>query len=132
MVFAGAMAAAFYGIVLIVSMTAHIVDILSRWYVGRGYHGTPLGYDFRLYSLLLLGVLLATLGLRLVRSALRLSRGDPAGRSGALATAGLALIAVVPLIPIQRFFAVPLSVLGTLVMLILTRATVDRAPRRVA
>jgi len=49
--FAGAMAAGFYGIVLTVSMTAHIVDVLSRWYIGRGYDGTPLGYDFRLYSL---------------------------------------------------------------------------------
>jgi hypothetical protein len=123
--FAGAMAAGVYGIVLTVSMTAHIVDILSRWYIGRGYDGTSFGYDFRLYSLVLLGVLLTALGVRLVRAALRMSRGEPAGRSGALVAAGLATIVVVPLIPIQRFFAVPFSVLGAIVLLILALVKVE-------
>jgi hypothetical protein len=119
---AAAIAAAIYGVVLTVSMTAHNVDILSRWYIGERYDGTPLVYDFRLYSMFLLGAVLTVCGARLLQASAAIGSGDARGRSMAAWAAGCALTAVVPLIPIQSFFAVPLSVLGAGVMLLLLLA----------
>jgi hypothetical protein len=116
---ASAIVAGSYGVVLTVSMAAHIVDILWRWYVGHTYAGTPLVYDFRLYSLLLLGVALIACGMSLLRAADALASGEVRGRGSAAAAAACALAIVLPLIPIQSFFAVPLSVLGALVLLLL-------------
>ena len=108
-----------YGMVLAIAMSAHIVDILSRWHLGQRHDGTPLVYGFHLYSLLLLGTVLTALGLWLLRAAVSLATGDARGRSHALGATLCALAIVVPLIPIQAFFAVPLSVLGGVVLLLL-------------
>jgi hypothetical protein len=126
---AGAIAAGSYGIVLTVSMSAHIVDILSRWSVGQGYDGTLIAYDFRLYSLLLLGGILTACGVRLLRAAGALADGDARGRASAAVAATCALVLVLPLIPIQSFFAVPLSVLGTLVLLVLAGTPARSVPQ---
>ena len=69
--FAVASAVAFLGLVLIVTMTAHCLDVLSRLAIGAAYDGSAFGYNFPL---------------------------------------GTVLVLVTPLIPIQGFFAIPLSV----------------------
>ena len=101
------------GMVLAIAMSVDIVDILSRWHLGQRHDGTPLVMGFHLYSLLLLGTVLTALGLWLLRAAVSLATGDARGLfSHALGATLCALAIVVPLIPIQAFFAVPLSVLG--------------------
>jgi hypothetical protein len=116
-------AVAFLGLVLIVTMTAHCLDVLSRLAIGTGYDGRAFVYNFRVYSLLLLGVVLIACGLRLLRISLAIgaqTRPIWGPAVGALATV---LILVAPLIPIQGFFAIPLSALsGVLLFLVLWRA----------
>lgn len=107
---------AFLGLVLIVTMTAHCLDVLSRLVIGTGHDGKVFVYDFRAYSLLLLGIVLIACGLRL----LRISLGTGAGPSR---TVTAVVILVASLTPIQPFFAIPLTVLsGAVLLLALWRA----------
>ena len=108
----------FLGLVLIVTLLAHNVDIASRLIVSRGHDGPAFGYNFRFYSLQLLGVVLIGCGVQLVRAAAGLGLGNPAARGSAMRTLALVLLVVVPLIPIQAFFAIPLSVLGAVALLL--------------
>lgn len=102
---------------------AHLAAVVGRAMAstGTGAEGTFV-YDFRFYSLVLLGVLLMAGGLACVSSLRRLTRGEPAGWSLAFWTS-IALLAInVPLMPIQGFavgFSAFLSV--NLVILVLTR-----------
>jgi hypothetical protein len=82
-----------------------------------------------LYSLLLLGGILTACGVRLLRAAGALADGDARGRASAAVAATCALVLVLPLIPIQSFFAVPLSVLGTLVPLVLAGTPARSVPQ---
>ena len=102
----------FLGLVLVVALAAHCIDILSRLYAGTGADGGVFTYNFRVYSLLLLGVMLIGAGINLLRAALGLSRGMASARRSALRTLGLVVAIVLPLIPFQAFFAVPLGVLS--------------------
>jgi hypothetical protein len=111
----------FYGVVLVVMMTAHCIDILSRLYVGKGYDGAAFTYNFRVYGLMLLGALLIACGVRLLRSALEVGHAD-AARGTAARTTLLVLAVVAPLIPIHSFFAIPLTALGALTLLVLAFA----------
>jgi cytosine/creatinine deaminase len=86
----------FLGILIVVALAAHCIDILSRLYAGTGQDGAAFAYNFRVYSLLLLGVLLIGAGINLLRAALGLSRGMPSAR--------------------QAFFAVPLGVLSAVTL----------------
>jgi hypothetical protein len=118
----------FYGIVLVVTMAAHCIDVLSRLYVGRGYDGAAFTYNFRVYGLMLLGALLIACGARLLRSALEVGQPD-AARGTAARTTLLVLAVVAPLIPIHSFFAIPLTVLGALTLLVLAVAGVHPRAR---
>jgi hypothetical protein len=80
--------------------------------VGTGYGGAAFVYDFRVYSLLLLGVVLIGTGIRLLYAAVGLSRRVPGARGTALRTLGIVLAIVAPLIPFQAVFAISLSVLS--------------------
>jgi hypothetical protein len=102
----------FLGLVLIIMLLAHCLDVLSRLYVGTGYGGAAFVYDFRVYSLLLLGVVLIGTGIRLLGAAIGLSRRVPGARGTALRTLGIVLAIVAPMIPFQAFFAISLSVLS--------------------
>ena len=106
----------FLGLVLIVALAAHCLDILSRLYAGASADGPVFTYNFRIYSLLLLGVMLIGAGINLLRAALGLSRGMASGRRSALRTLGLVVAIVLPLIPFQAFFAVPLGVLSAVTL----------------
>jgi hypothetical protein len=68
--------------------------------------GVP--YDFRLYGLLLLGVLTAWLGIGFVRSAWRLVSGDYSGWRLAVQTTAVTVAVAGPLIPLSEF---PIQVL---------------------
>ncbi|HEV2736807.1 MAG TPA: hypothetical protein VGV85_18350 [Longimicrobiaceae bacterium] len=118
----------FYGVVLVVTMTAHCIDIFSRLCVGKGYDGAAFTYDFRVYGLMLLGVLLIACGARLLRSALEAGHAD-AARGTAARTTLLVLAVVAPLIPIHSFFAIPLTALGVLTLVVLAFAGVRPRPR---
>lgn len=120
---AGAGWLGFSGVVLTVTMTAHCGDVLSRWHAGAGHDGTPWSYGFRIYSLLLLGGLLAHRGMHLLGAALRMGSGDAAraaaAMEGARGSSVFVLLLVVPLLPVHTVFAMPLTVIaaGNLVVL---------------
>jgi len=110
----------FYGLALSAMMLGHCFEILSQAVAtGMAQKGTSWTYDFRFYSLLLLGVLLIWRGIWYLLAVTKLSRGDMAGWRIALNNTFVVLAIVVPLIPIQTLFAVILSILGAVTILIL-------------
>ena len=112
----------FHCIVLTTMMAGHCFDIASRLYIGRGYDGTSITYNFRVYSLFLLGGLLIACGVELVRAALAIAAGAAGVRGRALRAASVALLVVVPLLPIQLFFALLHTVLAAVTLLTLAVA----------
>jgi hypothetical protein len=102
----------FLGLVLIVTMAAHCLDVLTRLAIGRGYDGSVFGYDFRVYSLFLLGLVLIGVGVQLLRASLALCVSAPNATGLTLGRVGIVLVIVTPLIPIQAFFAISLTVLS--------------------
>ena len=122
----------FLGLVLVTTMAAHLLEVMSRILVGLSFQGSPFPYDFRAYSLLLLGAVMVAVGAYLIHVAGVIGRGDNRARRDALRGVLVVLLLVVPLIPIQAFFAVPLSIIGG-ISLGLTLASVRRqspqAPR---
>ena len=121
-------AAAFYGALLLITMTAHTGDIVSRLWIGTGYDGKPMAYGFRVYGLFLLAAVLMGCGGVVLRAALALGAGDDAARRAATFGAVATLAVVAPLVPIQPFFAIPLTGLGVLLVAVLWLV----APTRVA
>lgn len=115
---ASAIAAAFLGIVLVATMTAHTLDVLSRLWIGTTYQGGTFQYSFRAYSLFLLGAVLITVGIQLLAASLGLGMASERAYRGALFWIAITLLLVLPLVPIQRFFAIPLSVLASVIMLL--------------
>jgi hypothetical protein len=75
-------------------------------------------YDFRFYSLVLLGMLLIATGLWASIEAARLTRGDRAAWRASLAVWTTVLAINAPLIPLQRF-AILFSSLAALALLLL-------------
>ena len=71
--------------------------------IGRALRRPSFVYDFRLYSLVLLGACQIAGGLRCLSTSWRLARGDARAWRAALAAATLLLIVNVPLMPIQGF-----------------------------
>lgn len=111
----------FYGLVLILMMGAHSAEIVYRIVAARAAAANPAGsmYDFRVYSLLLLGALLIWAGVESLRAAQSLSRGSAEARRTALRVAMVVVAIVAPLIPIQRVFGILLTVLSLLAILVL-------------
>jgi hypothetical protein len=113
--------AMFYGLAVISALGMHCVDLLYGWSHGLTSFGTgkPFGWDWRMYSLMLFGVLLVWLGARCLRSALRMGEGDERARGEFLRLVGVALLIVVPIVPIHSFFgwiASGFSVIAVLVV----------------
>lgn len=113
----------FYGLFLTVMLSTHSLVILGLRVFERPA-GAPFVYDFKLYSLLLVGAVFVAQGLRYLRAAARLN-GPAAGdaRREALRTTWVVLGLAVPLIPLQFFGSV--LTLGALVSV----AAVLLAPR---
>ncbi len=84
--------------------------------------GPAFEYDFRLYSLIMLGVVLIAGGVRCLTTAWNVARGDPRAWKAALEATTMLLVVNVPLMPIQGF-AVGFSMflMVTLLALIATR-----------
>jgi hypothetical protein len=116
--YAAASAVGFLGLTLVIMMTAHCLDVLSRLAVGTSYQGAAFVYDFRAYSLLLLGVVLIACGTRLLRVSLRIGGSATEVRVEAIRALLAVLALVTPLVPIQGFFAIPLCAIAGLAMLL--------------
>ncbi|MFN2399517.1 MAG: hypothetical protein ABR543_12895 [Gemmatimonadaceae bacterium] len=121
----------FYGLVLTTMMLAHSAEILYRVVAGRfPVSDAASTYNFRLYSLLLLGALLMFAGVECLRAAPRLSRGSVEARWKAVRASIATLAIVAPLIPLQRVFAILLTVLSILSLLVLAWASPTSEPVR--
>jgi hypothetical protein len=96
--------------------SAHTVAV-----IGRALRGPSFVYNFRLYSLVLLGACQIAGGLRCLSTSWRVARGDARAWKSALAATMLLVIVNVPLIPIQGFAgATSLIAVVTLITLIAT------------
>jgi hypothetical protein len=119
--YVAAAAVGFLGLTLVVTMTAHCIDVLWRLAAGTGYDGEAFVYNFRTYSLLLLGTVLIAVGVRLLRVSSSIG-ASPDARGPALRAILTAFALVAPLIPIHGFFAIPLSAMaGVAMFLVLWR-----------
>jgi len=90
---------------VISTMVMHCLDVL--W--GLTHHvtsmtGKPFTYDWRTYSLLLFGALMIWFGVRCLRAALRIGRGEESARLEFLRLVAVVLAIVLPLIPVHPFF----------------------------
>jgi hypothetical protein len=103
---------AFNGVALIAMMVGHSLDIASQLYVGRSCEGVEFTYNFRTYSLFLLAAVLTACGTALVQAAFGLTRNTAGATRHGLRSAALTLLVVIPLLPIQLFFASILAVLA--------------------
>lgn len=100
----------FLGIFLVVMMSMHALVIIGMRALDRPA-GTPFGYDFRLYSLVLLAAVLGAQGVRLLGAARGVAAGVPGSRRAAASALGAVLALSAPLIPLQ-FFGVLLTALS--------------------
>lgn len=111
----------FYGVGLVVTMSAHCADIIHNLALrNRSMDGSPFAYNWRTYSLLLFGVLLIDRGIRVLRAARRFAAGDPAARSDILKSGALVLAITLPLIPVHAVFGVLMSVWSSLALIVAT------------
>ena len=112
--------AMFYGLAVIAALGMHCLDVLY----GLTHHlksfgtGKPFAWDWHTYSLLLFGVLMIWLGAQCVRRAVRMGRGDASARGEFLQLAGVMLLVVLPIIPIQPFFGAIGTALSVIALLV--------------
>jgi hypothetical protein len=114
---------AFFGIALLLMMSAHTVEVIyNTIHGGKTIEGSAWGYNFRTYSLLLLAGVLLSQAVRALRAAALLARGDGAARKRALSAAAIVLAVSAPLIPVHAFFGMIWTVLGALTLAVLALA----------
>ena len=108
----------FCGALIALLGTAHTLAV-----IGRAFSRPPaFEYDFRLYSLVMLGVSLIAGGLRCLSTSWNVARGDVRAWKAALTATILLLVVNVPLMPIQGFaVAFTALLLVSLITLIATR-----------
>ena len=118
--------AAFYGLTLVVMLSAHSADVLYNAALrNRAMDGSVFGYNWRTYSLLLFGALLIRQGVLCLRAAPRVARGEAAARGDVLRAAGVVLALVLPLIPIHAFFGYLISGASALTLLVVALGASD-------
>ena len=112
--------AMFYGLAVIAALGMHCLDVLYGLTHRLKSFGTgkTFGWDWHTYSLLLFGVLMIWLGAQCVRRALRMGHGDTSARTEFLRLAAVMLLIVLPIIPIQPFFAVVGTALSVIALLV--------------
>jgi hypothetical protein len=94
----------FCGLVIVVLMALHLAAVIGRAFSGQGFGGEArFSYDFRFYSLLMLGAVIITPGLVFVAHARRLTEGDAAAWKAALWASAALLLINIPLVHIQAF-----------------------------
>lgn len=126
---AGALAAVgavtFFTGALIASLgSAHTLAV-----IGRALRGPAFEYNFRLYSLVMLGVAQVAGGLWCLSTSWNVARGDVRAWKAALAATTMLLAVNLPLMPIQGF-AAGLSVFLVVTLLALIATRHRFAPRR--
>jgi hypothetical protein len=110
----------FFGLLLVISMFAHSIEVLAHVFRRDvALTGDPRAYDFRTYSLLLLGGVLIVIGAGVLRAAADVGRGRTGGRAHATRRTVAALAVVLPLIPIQAFFGILVSALAGVTLFVL-------------
>jgi len=83
---------------------AHLTAVVRRALLGQGFGGAAdFTYDFKFYSVVLLGLLIAVPGVVCLVQARGLTRGEPQARKRALWLSGWLLAISGPLIPLQGF-----------------------------
>ena len=92
-------------------MSAHCADIIHNLMLRNTsvVDGSLFSYNWRTYSLLLLGVLLIDRGIRCLAAARRFAAGDTAARTDILRNGAVVLAITLPIIPIHAFFGVLMS-----------------------
>ncbi len=110
----------FYGVGLVATMSAHCADIIHNLVLRNRsvVDGSPFTYNWRTYSLLLLGVLLIDRGIRCLRAARLFAAGDPASRIDILRNSAVVLAITLPIIPIHAFFGTLMSVWSSLALIV--------------
>ncbi len=94
----------FCGLIIFVLSSLHLIAVISRPISGRGLGNAPaFTYDFRFYSLVLVGLLIAVPGFICVVAARGLTRDSASAWRTALWSNLLLLAVNGPLIPIQGF-----------------------------
>lgn len=89
-------------------MALHLAAVVGRAASGLGFGGEArFVYDFRFYSLLLLGAVMIIPGLVFVIDARRLTEGDAVARKRALWASGVLLLINVPLVQLNAFALAP-------------------------
>lgn len=119
----------FCGLVVSFLISIHTSVILVFAFAGKsGETGEDaFTYNFRFYSLMLLGGMVLTLGLFCLRSARQISRGNISGWNRALRASIILILVCAPLIPLQFFAAIFAgSAILNVIGLILIRKQVQR------
>jgi hypothetical protein len=94
----------FCGLVILGLMALHLAAVVGRAVSGQGFGGEArFAYDFRFYSLLLLGVVIIIPAVVFVMHARRLTEADAEAWKRALWASGALLLINVPLVRIQAF-----------------------------
>jgi lysylphosphatidylglycerol synthetase-like protein (DUF2156 family) len=103
----------FCGLVTFGFIALHLVAVVGRAVSGRGFGGEArFAYDFRFYSLVLMGVVIIIPGLVCLIHARRLTRGDVKAWTRTLWASSMLLLISVPLVPIQAFAIGPAGLAG--------------------
>jgi hypothetical protein len=109
----------FCGLLTLGLMVLHLAAVVGRAISGKGFGGeTYFAYDFRFYSLLLLGAVIIIPGLVFVMHARRLTDGDRTAWNRTLWACGALLLINVPLVPIQAFALDP-ALMATIILFFL-------------
>jgi hypothetical protein len=89
----------FSGLLTLGLMALHLTAVVGRAASGKGFGGAErFVYDFRFFSLLLLGVVVIIPGLVFVMDARRLTEGDPRAWKRAMWAGGVLLLINIPLV----------------------------------
>ena len=89
----------FSGLLTLGLMALHLTAVVGRAASGKGFGGEErFVYDFRFFSLLLLGVVVIIPGLVFVMDARRLTEGDPRAWKRAIWAGGVLLLLNIPLV----------------------------------
>ena len=116
---------AFYGVMLVAMLGAHSAEILYRSFAGSAMTETW-AYDFRTYSLHLLAAILIWQGVTVLRAVLKATApiSGPDVTRAACVTMAMGL----PLIPIQTFFGILLTVSSIVTLAVVAVARREQLP----
>ncbi|HEX2191254.1 MAG TPA: hypothetical protein VHG51_20255 [Longimicrobiaceae bacterium] len=116
----------FFGLFVAVMLSLHALVVLGLRVFERA-PGAPFVYDFRLFSLLLLAGVLVPQGVRCLRAAPGLARGEGAAWRDALRATCVVAAVGLALVPLQ-FFGLVLTAMGavSLALLLVARPAAPR------